>query len=63
MKKSKYSDLHEETAKKIVDEIFCPMCSEHEYGCRFRHQEESFLRCFTKFMLTKKIKKLFDRYD
>ena len=63
MKKSEYDDLHEEKAEKVVEEIFCPMCANHESWCIARHSKDGRKRCFTAMVVKRKIKKIFDKYD
>ena len=62
-KKSEYDDLHEEKAEKVVEEIFCPMCVNHEGWCIARHSKDGRKRCFTAMIVKRKIKKIFDKYD
>ena len=63
MKKSEYDDLHEEKVEKVLREIFCPMCVEHESGCRARYDKNDIKKCFTAMIVKRKIKKIFDKYD
>ena len=63
MKKSEYDDLHEEKAERVVEEIFCPMCTEHESLCIVRYSKDDRKRCFTAGLVKRKIKKIFDKYD
>jgi len=45
-KKSEYDDSHEKSAEKVLREIFCPMCVEHESMCRARYDKDDIKKMF-----------------